>query len=526
MTMTRRTVLAQGTALLGAGWMAPGLAAGRIELDLGPPHAFDFDQLVALARQTAAEPYRAPLIAAPEQLDLIDYDAHWRIRFQDEASATPVGAHAPVQFFHPGKFFREAVKMHFVENGEAREVLYRQDYFDMPADSPARNLPTDVGFAGFRVMREGLAPDWVSFLGASYFRTDGPFGQYGLSARGLALNTGLSVPEEFPRFSHFWIGAPEDPADTLTCWALLDSPSVAGAYRIGLRRGGEAGSITTISARLFTRRAVERMGIAPLTSMYWYSERDRILADEWRPEVHDSDGLSMSTGTGERIWRPLNNPLSVRTSSFFDRDPRGFGLVQRDRDFSHYQDDGVFYDRRATAWVEPIGEWGPGAVQLVEIPTHDETFDNIVAYWLPESLPQPGEERRFDYRIHWTDQDPPTAGIAKVVATRQGQGGIPGQDIPQGVDKMVVDFEGDALRGLTVESGVEPVIDISGGTLLEPVAVRPIVGTDQWRLSFDFTQDRPDPVDLRAYLRRGDQALSETWIAQAVTDRECCRGAG
>ncbi|MBK0398311.1 glucan biosynthesis protein [Limibaculum sp. M0105] len=487
---------------------------------LGPPTDFSFDRLVELARRSASEPYRTPVIAVPEQIDLIDYDAHWQIRFRDDASLMPAGPSAPIQLFHPGRYFREPVRVHLVENGAAREIHYRRGFFSMPDDSPARDLPEDVGFAGFRVMRPGLAPDWVSFLGASYFRTDGPMGQYGLSARGIAVNTGLAMPEEFPRFSHFWIGPAVDPDDTVTAWALLDGPSVSGAYQFGLRRGG-AGEphVTTISARLFMRGTVERLGIAPLTSMYWFSERSRILADEWRPEIHDSDGLAIETGAGERIWRPLGNPNVVRTSSFFDENPKGFGLIQRDRAFENYQDDGVFYNRRPSAWIEPLGPWGKGAVQLIEIPTVDETFDNIVAYWTPEEQPAPGEMLAFDYRIHWDERDPPST-VARVFSTRQGQGGAPGQDIPEGIDKMVIDFQGQALKGLTVDSGVEPVIEAVGGRILGPIGCRPVVGTDRWRLSFDFSADGPEPVQLRAYLRRGDAALTETWVALATTDRK------
>ncbi|MDT8343397.1 MAG: glucan biosynthesis protein [Thermohalobaculum sp.] len=519
--LSRRDVMGGALAALGLAAIGPdGQALAQDTLPvLGPPQSFDFAGLIELARKAAAEPFLPPVISAPAQLQQIDYDAHWQIRFRDETSLTPAGRDAAMQLFHPGRYFQEPVRVHLVENGAAREIHYRREFFTMPDDSPARDLPEDVGFAGFRIMRPGMAPDWVSFLGASYFRTDGPLGQYGLSARGLAIDTGLSRPEEFPRFSHFWVGAPEDPADTLTAWALLDGPSVAGAYRFGLRRGGAGKDhVTTIAARLFLRRPVERLGIAPLTSMYWYSERNRMIADDWRPEIHDSDGLAIETGAGERIWRPLTNPDVVRTSSFFDQNPRGFGLIQRDRAFENYQDDGVFYNRRPSAWIEPIGNWGRGAVQLVEIPTVDETFDNIVSYWAPAEIPAPGTMLSYDYRIRWTERDPePT--VARTFSTRQGQGGAPGQHIPAGIDKLVIDFAGPALKGLDVDSGIEPVIEIVGGRILEPIGSRPVVGTDRWRLSFDFAVDGAEPVQIRAHLRRGGAALTETWLGLATTVR-------
>lgn len=495
------------------------------EPEFGPPEAFDFDVLIARARALAAAPYAPPSTLPAAELADVDYDAHWKIMFRGEATMTPAGDNAPVQFFHPARFFPDPVAMHVVEGGEAREVLFSDAYFTMPDDSPAKGLP-DVGFAGLRVMRPAkggvFGPDWISFLGASYFRTDGPEGQYGLSARGLALDTGLSTAEEFPRFSAFWIGPAEEPEDDLTIWALLESPSVAGAYRFGLQRGAAGeGHRTAVSARLFVRDGVERLGVAPLTSMYWYSERDRMIADDWRPEIHDSDGLALAlaTGAGERIWRPLDNPERVRTSSYFDENPKGFGLSQRDRSFENYQDDGVFYNKRAYVWVEPLGDWGRGAVQLVQIPTADETFDNIVAYWTPESPPKPGGALSYDYALHWVKRDPEPANVASVIATRQGQGGAPGQPIPKTVDKMAVDFEGPALAGLNVESGVTPVVEARLGRALEPIAAIPIVGTNRWRLTFDFEQEGTEPVELRAYLALDGRALTETRMAQAMVDR-------
>lgn len=490
---------------------------------LGEPQPFTFEDLVQHARALAAGPYQPPEIIAPRVLDRIDYDAHWEIRFRNAATVTPPGTDAPVQFFHLGRFFREPVRIYFRDDGVVREVLYTEDYFRMPADSPAHDLPTGTGFAGFRVMRADFEPDWVSFLGASYFRADGPFMQYGMSARGLAIGTGLSVPEEFPRFSAFWLGAPENPSEQLGVWALLESPSVVGAYRIGLRGGVlREPSITTISARLFFRKAVQRLGIAPLTSMYWYSQRDRIVADEWRPEVHDSDGLAIASGSGERIWRPLMNPDVVRTSSYLDTDPKGFGIVQRDRQFESYQDDGALYHRRPSVWVEPLGDWGRGAVQLVEIPTKDETFDNIVAYWTPETQPRAGDTLDYSYTLHWADRDPLPSSVATVWSTWQGQGGRPGQHIPEGIDKMVIDFNGIALDGLDADSGVEPVVEARNGRIVGLVAARPVVGTDRWRLSFDFAgePEATDPVEIRAWLRLDGDAITETWLGQATTDRK------
>jgi glucans biosynthesis protein len=230
----------------------------------------------------------------------------------------------------------------------------------------------------------------------------------------------------------------------------------------------------------------------------------------------------MATGTGERIWRPLMNPDIVRTSSYFDTDPKGFGLIQRDRRFDNYQDDGVFYNKRPSVWIEPVGRWGRGAVQLVEIPTNDETSDNIVAYWTPEVQPKAGDEQSFEYVLHWTARDPLPASVATVWSTWQGQGGPAGGPIPEGVDKMVIDFEGEALEGLDADSGVEPVVEARNGRVAGLVSARPVVGTDRWRLIFDFARDPDarDPVEIRAWLRLNGQAITETWLGQATTDRQ------
>ena len=511
----RRRML-QGLAAL-AGTAASPLAMQRAfaaERGFGPPQPFDFERLAESARRTAAMPYTAPVGPSGALLDRIDYDAYWRIRFQPDAALNPIPRGAETQLFPLGRYFRRPVRIFLHQDGMAREATYDPSYFEMPAESPARSLPPNAGFAGFRVMRPGGKPDWISFVGASYFRTDGPFGQYGLSARGLAIDAGLGRPEEFPDFVAFWLGPPENPSDDLTVYALLDSPSVTGAYRFGLRRGGmEEGHRISVAAQLFFRSGVERLGVAPLTSMYWYSERQRAGVEDWRPEVHDSDGLALDTGAGERIWRPLRNPGHVTTSSFTDDGPAGFGLIQRDRSFENYQDDGAFYDRRPSAWITPDGDWGKGAVQLLELPTGDETMDNIVAYWTPERQPAAGDRLSFAYVIDWARRDPPAGAVAEVAATYQGVGGAPGQPTKSGVGKMIVDFAGAAIAGLGADSGIEPVIDIRNGALLAPIAARPVVGARRWRLSFDFTQDGPEPVDLRAYLRKDGVALTETWMA-------------
>lgn len=482
----------------------PGLSAAQ---------PFSFDLLAERAASLARTPYVPTPVDQPEVLEKIDYDAHWRIRFRPEATVT-VGA-TPIQFFHLGTFFRQPVRMFVTEATSAREVIYDANYFDIPENSPARGLTRGVGFAGFRLMRADLKTDWISFLGAAYFRTDGAARQYGQSARALALDTGMPTPEEFPRFTEFYIG--EEPDGRVVIHALMDSPRVAGAYRMVMSNVEGEGQVMDIDSRLYFRAAVDRLGVAPLTSMFWYSETNRAQALDWRPEVHDTDGLMIWTGAGEHIWRPLNNPDRVVTSSYADMNPRGFGLVQRDREFSNYEDDGVFYDRRPAVWIEPTHGWGAGAVQLVEIPTDDEIYDNIVAFWNPATPPVAGTALELGYRMYWANVAPVQANmtLAHTVATRVAQGGVPGQPRPADQIKVVIDFEGPAIKGLGQDDGVTPDITVPAGVeLVNPYAL-PVVGTDRWRLIFDIrAPEGMDTADLRAYLARDGVPLTETWLGQ------------
>jgi glucans biosynthesis protein len=286
---------------------------------------------------------------------------------------------------------------------------------------------------------------------------------------------------------------------------------MAGAFRLDTVHDG--GTFMDVEARLFPREELTRVGVAPLTSMFWYAKHNRKQAADWRPEIHDSDGLSLWTGAGERIWRPLNDPASVQTSSFLDNNPKGFGLAQRERRFGCYEDDGAFYDRRPSVWVEPVGDWGEGAVQLVEIPTSDEIHDNIVAYWLPKEPFRAGVKRQMRYKLYWQLAEPHPSPLAQVVATRIGQGGIPGQPRPKDTTKYVVDFEGGRLGEFSRRGDIALDVSASRG-LVEAPAVYPVAGTKAWRAMFDFKPQTQDAVDIRLVLRSGGEVLSETWVFQ------------
>ncbi|HWV58644.1 MAG TPA: glucan biosynthesis protein D, partial [Longimicrobiales bacterium] len=415
---------------------------------------FDYAGLKGQARALAASPYRAPTNLAPQTLSALSYDQYQSIRFRrDHALWARDERGFRIEFFHMCTGSLKPRPMYEIVDGEPRAIRYLPEMFDFRGSGvDARALRGDLAFAGFRVH---AATNWdadvAAFLGASYFRAVGSdTRQFGLSARGLAIDTGQPV-EEFPRFVAWWFERPPNDARTLVFYGLLDTPSTTGAYRFALTPG--APQLMEVDAALYPRKTVSRLGIAPLTSMYQCGENDRRMANDWRPEIHDSDGLSICTGNGEWIWRPLTNPASLRMNSYLDDNPRGFGLLQRDRDFSHYQDDGVYYDRRPSLWIEPKAGpagsgWGKGAVQLVELTAPDETFDNIVAYWNPAQPVQPGQEQLYSYRMYWGTRMPANPPLARTVATRTGIGGVIGQQRSYFSWRFAIDFAGGELGGL------------------------------------------------------------------------------
>jgi len=528
--LDRRAMLKTLGALGMIAALDPALADTANGLKLGEAGAFSFDLLKSQAAALAALPYKAPPLIAGDILDQIDYEAHGKIFYRaDHALFANGPGDYPVTFFHLGKFFKKPVGMNLVAkeagNATTRPILYDPSYFDMPDNSPAKKLPANVGFAGFRYQepRSGSLAwkknDWVAFLGASYFRAIGELYQYGLSARGIALNSALAgVPEEFPDFTQFYIEAPESDGPVLL-YALMEGPSIAGAYRFAMQRG--KGVIMDIDAALYLRSDVARFGIAPLTSMYWFSETAKQTATDWRPEVHDSDGLALLTGNGEHVWRPLNNPPHVQASAFVDHNPRGFGLAQRDRLFDHYQD-GVRYERRPTLWVEPKSGWGAnsgwgdGAVQLLELPTDDEIHDNIVAMWVPNAPAKAGDAYNLSYRLYWLADEPFPSKLGRVTATRLGNGGQPGQPRPKGVRKFLVEFLGGPLEKIPAGVIPEPVISTSRGTLgsYKMTEAVPDDVPGHWRTQFDLIVEGSEPVELRLFLKAGDKVLTETWAYQ------------
>ena len=519
--ISRRSFLRNSAALsLGAPLLSHLVPAwaGQPPVNFGPSKTFSYETLIERARAMSTSAYVPPPQPMPDVVHKIDYEAWGNIRYNTDHALFADGPSVyPVTFFHLGMFFQKSIKMHAVESGKSREILYSSNYFNMPRDSIAHQLSDKSGFAGFRLQEsrnrsDWRTQDWIAFLGASYFRGIGALNQYGLSARGIIIDTAEPTPEEFPYFTEFYIQGAAKESDPVIVYALLDGASVTGAYRFTIWR--TEGIVQEIEAAVFLRQNVKRLGFAPLTSMYWFSDTAKRRIEDWRPEVHDSDGLAIWSGSGERIWRPLiNQPFAV-TSSFADSNPKGFGLLQRDRDFEHYLD-GVNYERRPSLWVEPLDSWGDGAIQLIELPTDDEIHDNIGAYWRPEAEATAGSSYKLHYRLHWLADEPYPANVARCVATRIGRGGQPGKPRPPGIYKFEVEFAGPRLDPLWGDSvKATPVITASHGRI-ESAFLEPVPGTRRWRVLFDLIpMEGADANELRLFIQGNGEALTETWLYQ------------
>lgn len=504
---------------------SPALATTTMNMPTSGVH-FDYAWLKGRANYLSQQPYVSHAGEVPQGIQALTWDQYMQIAFKaDQALWKNEPSLFQGQFFHLGLFFKTPITLYELHEGQVRPIIYDPAMFTYGSSKiKTRELPKDLGFAGFRLAyHTDWSRDVVAFLGASYFRAVGSAMQYGLSARGLAVDCALPRAEEFPVFTHFWLEKPGPGSDMTTVYALLDSPSITGAYRFDIRPG----KILTmkVDAALYPRKPIERLGIAPLTSMFLCAENDRRMSYDWRPEIHDSDGLAIHTGSGEWLWRPLNNPPSLRFNAYMDDNPKGFGLIQRDQNFDHYQDDGVFYHKRPSLWVEPLDSWGPGSVQLVEIPTLDETFDNIVAFWNPAAPVEPGQELLFSYNLYWGTELPVGNHRGYVRDTFTGLGGVVGQPRPYYSQRFAVDFVGGDLPMIGRDTEIKPVLETSAGRL-ETISVRPQHDIQGFRCLFDVVppDDSQNPINLRLYLEAQGRPLTETWTYQwtppAADDRK------
>lgn len=479
--------------------------AAEVTANPNAPTAFDPQTVRSLAKNLAASPFKAGDRSFPKELEGLDYDAYRTIRFQRDRSLwRGEGLPFEIQYFHRGFIFADRVDIYEVANGTAKPIVYSPQLFDFGKVKPVPE-GTDVGFAGFRIHYPLNRPEYYDevgvFLGATYFRAVAKGEVYGLSARGLALHTGDSRGEEFPAFKKFWIEKPGKQANSIVVHALVDSKSAAGAYRFTIRPGNP--TIYDVEMTLYPRADLDDVGVGANTSMFLFDTNDRAGVDDFRSAVHDSDGLAMRNGRGEEIWRPLTNPRDLQTSVFSDVNPRGFGLLQRERDFSAYQDLESHFEKRPSLWVEPIGDWGEGAVALFEIPTKEEIHDNIVAFWRPKSVLKAKGEYNFTYRLHWGPAEVNRPPLARFVKTREGAGADDSR-------LFVLDVVGDNLKNLDPATVRAEVSKDKGE--IRNVVLRPNEAIGGWRVSFELATKKETAIELRAQLLRQDEGLSEVWV--------------
>ena len=478
------------------------------------PARFGLQDVLRRAQELATASYDATPPQLPEPLARLDFDAYRDIRFRPERALLANGPFR-MHMFHPGFLFRRTVTVNLLRDGVPAPVPYAANLFDYGRNKFERPLPVNLGFAGFRLHYPlndpKISDELVSFLGASYFRFLGRDQRYGLSARGLAIDVGAPEGEEFPYFREFWVEQPGPGADRIVIFALLDSPATTGAFQFAIYPSAE--TVVDVAMTLFPRKRIERLGIAPLTSMFFIGENDRRPTSDYRPELHDSDGLLIHTGAGEWIWRPLRNPGAISHSSFVDANPRGFGLMQRDRTFEHYQDLDLAYEARPSYWVEPVGGWGEGRVDLFEIPTGDETNDNIVAHWTPKNPVEPGRSYSWGYRIRSTASEGRLNPGGFALHTYQTEARALGSNepAPRGSRRFIIDFVGGDLPYWQRDpEAVQIMPTTSAGRITRSFLV-PNPKTEGFRAAVDIALEPGQSTDLRVFLKAGNRALTETW---------------
>ena len=505
--MHRRVFLAAGASL-------PILSTAHSANAADPaPTATPFDGATVrnMARQLSLQPYKAPDSSLPAPFKALDYDTYQGIRF-DPAKALwhGQGRKFTAQFFHRGYIYHDRVNIFQVADGKAEPIPYSSDMFTFEKLAPSTG---DLGFAGFRIQYPLNHPngsdELCAFLGASYFRAVAKGQGYGLSARGLAIKTADSGGEEFPIFRSFWLERPAPGADIIVIHALLDSPSTTAAFRFTVRPGND--TVFDTETAIYPRTDIAQAGLAPLTSMFLFDANDHMRFDDWRAAVHDSNGLQIRTGHDEALWRPLANPRDLQISAFADTSPRGFGLAQRKRAFVDYQDLQSRYEKRPTLWVEPIGDWGQGITELVEIPSDREVNDNMVAFWRPHDPLRAKGEYLGSYRLHWCWASPGEIKLAQTLQTRCGL------SFDQKHRQFIIDFVGDSLKSLNPEG--PPALDVGSdkGKIISAVA-QPNPDISGWRVSIELDPQGNKLVELHARLMQADQPLTETWIYRWTQD--------
>ena len=492
----------------------------------------NLDYVAKKALLRAAKPFKSPRGELPVVLsqDNLDYDKYREIQFRhDNALWARDELPFRVEFFHPGYLYQEPIYVHEFTLTHAQSIPFVQDFFNYGGLKIQKKIPANTGYAGFKILyplnERNKWDELGSFLGASYFRLLGKNQRYGQSARGLAVDCGeTDRPEEFPIFTEWWLGKPHKDDSSLRLYAILDSVSCVGAYEFVIQPGDTTSAEVEAVVYLRTdaqvkavnpqRLPMKTIGVAPLTSMFWFGPASERRFDDYRVQVHDSDGLLMRMDNGELLWRPLANPRQMNHQAFATRDIRGFGLMQRAREFSDYEDMFNEYHRVPSAWVVPHDDWGEGAVHLVELSTIYEGLDNIVAFWDPKEKPAPMQPFRFGYTLMWTLETDHNLSPERVVSTRIG---LDARDARK--RKFAIDFDGPKLDSITDGAVPIAVTSCSDNAVIVEKQVFRNTHAGTWRvvLGFQPKTEPSSPVDLRCTLQRDGKNISETWTYHWTT---------
>lgn len=473
--------------------------------------------IIDAARTSATESYEQDDHGLNSKLKEIDYTTYRSIRFKPEQSLWHGENDYELQFFHPGFLYEYPVTIHTIgESNKPERLAFNSDMFNYDGSASGLAGLTDEksGFAGFRVhypiKNEEYKDEFAVFLGASYFRLVGKNQVYGISARGLAIDTALAKGEEFPHFTEFWIIEPSK-GKPITIYARLESPSVAGTYKFVIQP--DIDTSVKVESWLFARDDVNKLGIAPFTSMFLYGENTEKRHDDYRPEVHDSDGVLMVTHADEEIWRPLTNPARLQVTSLSDANPKGFGMLQRDGKWDNYLDAEANYHLRPGLWVTPEAGFEKGRLEVVEIPTKSEIHDNIVAFWTPEKPFKAGESLYFAYELKTVEQNPFVSELASVVRTRQGKAVLPGDEFKDDAlsttRQFSVDFSAPSDIAFDNDS-MKLVVQGTNGTISQQ-RLYPVADGQEWRATFFVKPKEKQTVDMRAYIEKDGKRVSEVW---------------
>ncbi|EHH68244.1 glucan biosynthesis protein [Gluconobacter morbifer] len=510
MSILRRDLVkfGAGLSLMGAtGRLAHAQSAPATGRPAAKSVPFDDETVRNLAHALSRKAYSPPSPNLPSAIANLDFDQYRTITYNpDRALWHGENLTFDVEFFPRGFLYRPRIGMNEVVAGQSTPIPYDPDLFNY--SNNVLRVTDDLGFAGLRlryaINTPGVMEECAVFLGASYFRAVAKGQNYGLSARGFADGTGNPKGEEFAMFREFWLEKPDPGVESVVIHALLDSPSVTGAFRFTIRPGNT--TVFDVQSSFFPRQDMTESGIAPLTGMFYFDANERNHVDDWRPAAHDSEALQIWTGAGQQLYRPLINPTDLQFSAFQDDSPHGFGLMQRKRSFHDYEDLALLYEKRPSLWIEPIGNWGPGAVDLVEIPTPNEVNDNIVSFWRPKEPLKKGQEYSFIYRMYWGWDTPWPTPLARVAATRIG-----GVTDHTEARFIVIDFDGAPFQNLPDNVQFHLISQSTPGTIRN-VVVEANPEIKGWRTTFEFVPGDAKVCELQAQLANDQGPVSEKWM--------------